>query len=213
MQRSQGEWHAGFRRVSACRLRWDGEGDLLPSQARTLQGDRTDSGGSALSANRNLMRLADPTFDTCETLFRAEMLAIAAYNRTIDEFAHSPREHMLERIRTTHEKNADSLRFLIFSHEAEPSPCSVFWRGLVQTLDGPALMTLDSTVIGLLKEGEEHGIREYREALSDPDVSEELKELICQELLPRLINHVEELRRSLNPPVVRKRATVPAGIT
>jgi hypothetical protein len=159
------------------------------------------------------MMLADPTVDTCETLFRAEMLAVETYNRAICRFADSPREHLLERIRTTHERNAHSLRRLIFTHEAEPSACSVFWRGVVQTLDGPALVMLDSTVITLLKEGEEHGIREYREALSSPDVSEQLKELICRELLPTLIDHVVELRLSLNSPVTRKREMVPAGFT
>ncbi len=41
-----------------------------------------------------------------------------------------------------------------------------------------------------LKEGEEHGIREYEEALDKLDVMEDAKATIREELLPRLVSHL-----------------------
>jgi hypothetical protein len=158
------------------------------------------------------MTLSDPTLDTCEALYRGEIFAVETYNKAIYRFADSPHEDLLERIRATHERNANKLRWLILEHGGEPSAASVFWKGLAQTLEGAAIIALDYTVLKLLKEGEEHGVREYRDALADHDVSEETKEIVCKELLPPLIDHLVELRRGLVPSRARTPELVVSGL-
>ena len=49
-----------------------------------------------------------------------------------------------------------------------------------------------------LKEGEEHGIKDYESALHGPDLPAECKSLIQSSLLPRCRSHVPVLDRLMS---------------
>ena len=141
------------------------------------------------------MQLHDPTVDTCNELLRGELSAVESYTRALDRFPAAPGDEMLARIRADHEDSAMELRRLVIACGAEPSPTAGVWGALAGAAEGAAAILGFAPACALLLEGEEHGLREYTDALEDSDVSWELKQLIRDELLPRLTDHVIELQR------------------
>jgi hypothetical protein len=68
------------------------------------------------------------------------------------------------------------------------------WGGFAQALEGAAKLFGESPALLILEQGEQHGINEYETALADPRFSARAKELIDQELLPPLYDHLVELK-------------------
>ena len=141
------------------------------------------------------MTVTDQTIDVCNELLRGELSAVETYDKAITKFGGSPEDDMLVRIRDDHEESVADLRRLIAESGGEPSKSSGLWGGFVVALEGAASLLGPSPALKILQEGEEHGIREYREALEDAEVSGELKDLIREGLLPRLTDHLIELQR------------------
>ena len=52
----------------------------------------------------------------------------------------------------------------------------------------------NDTALTALRQGEEHGIREYKEALEDESISKELKQAIKTDMLPKQEKHIETLK-------------------
>ena len=127
----------------------------------------------------------------CNQLLRGELSAIETYNQAIDKFKDSPTEiEVLEQILVDHEDSAELLRDHLVEMGAVPDTDSGAWGAFAKAVEGTATLLGESAALMALKEGEEHGIREYEDALADADVMEEAKETIREELLPRLVSHI-----------------------
>ena len=77
----------------------------------------------------------------------------------------------------------------------EPSDGSGAWGGFVQAMEGAAMLLGESPALALLERGEQHGIDEYKEALANDDVMEEIKQVIRGQLLPSCAEHLATLAR------------------
>lgn len=58
----------------------------------------------------------------------------------------------------------------------------------------------NTAALKALKEGEEHGVKSYEDALADDDLPAECKELIRIRLLPQTRAHVAVLDRLMEAP-------------
>ena len=133
-------------------------------------------------------------YEVCDQLLRGELSAIETYTQAIQEFGAGAERPQLEKILNSHEDSASRLRQHIASMGGEASFRSGVWGGFATALEGAAASLGESPAINVLQIGEEHGIREYEEALLDPDVMDEIKGQIRDLLLPRLREHVEALK-------------------
>ena len=89
-----------------------------------------------------------------------------------------------------HQDSADDLREHLLEMEAVPDTDSGAWGSFAKAVEGTAKLLGESAALLALREGEEHGIREYKEALVGTDAMEEAKDLIRETLLPRLESHL-----------------------
>ena len=133
--------------------------------------------------------------DTCNKLLRGELSAIETYTQAIDKFAPDAGGSPLEGIRADHVANAGSLRKLVGECGEEPATSSGPWGSFATTVEGVATLLGESPALMILQQGEEHGIREYEEALDDDDLSESVKDLIRETLLPAQREHLVTLER------------------
>jgi hypothetical protein len=140
------------------------------------------------------MTATDKTIDTCNALLRGEISAIETYAQAINKFASRVPDSALQRIRADHAKNAALLRMLVTDDGGEPSTGSGLWGDFVQAIEGAATLVGESPALRILQQGEALGITEYREALANPDVSENAKNLIRLELLPHLSDNLIDLQ-------------------
>jgi hypothetical protein len=136
--------------------------------------------------------------DVCNSLLRGELSAVETYTQALGKFENDPSRSDLDRLRADHEASASTLRQHLVDMGAEPDESSGAWGSFARTVEGTAKIFGESPALAALEEGEEHGINEYREALDNNDVMEDIKMEIRQTLLPRLNSHISVLEAMRN---------------
>jgi uncharacterized protein (TIGR02284 family) len=137
----------------------------------------------------------ETTIETCNELLRGEISAVETYTQAIEKFGAAVQDDVLQRIRDDHEESALELRKLVMEAGGEPSDSSGVWGGFARAVEGAAKVIGESPALKVLQEGEEHGLKLYHSALENPEISPRLKDLIRDELMPQLNDHVMELQR------------------
>ena len=131
--------------------------------------------------------------EVCNRLLRGEISATETYEQALDKFQGDPEEALLQKIRDDHEESVATLEDHLVSMGAEPDTESGVWGGFAAALEGAAKLLGESPALKILQTGEEHGLRDYQDALEDPGVMEDIKASIRSELIPRLREHITSL--------------------
>ncbi|RYZ80830.1 MAG: DUF2383 domain-containing protein [Proteobacteria bacterium] len=129
----------------------------------------------------------------CNKLLRGEISAIETYQQALEKFADTPHRSTIESILDDHRKSAEALRKHIADMGGVADTDSGLWGGFAKAVEGTAKLLGDTPAIAVLKQGEEHGISEYKEAINNPDVMEEAKVMYRDTLIPRLQKHIAVL--------------------
>jgi demethoxyubiquinone hydroxylase (CLK1/Coq7/Cat5 family) len=132
----------------------------------------------------------DERIAICDKLLRGELSAIESYTQALVKFGNHDDKKPLEQILASHENSASRLRQHIAEMGGMPSVSSGMWGDFATALESSAAMLGESPALAVLQAGEEHGIRQYEEALNDPRVTEDFKTVIRQHLLPTVQENV-----------------------
>lgn len=124
-----------------------------------------------------------------DDLVRGELAALKAYDAAMKDLKDENQKAKLEKIRNDHEKAVSMLsKYVAGKPELlEDTKDSGAWGTFaknwakVRGVDG-------------LRQGEQHGIDEYEEALEDENLPKNLKAQIKNELLPNQKKHIETLK-------------------
>lgn len=132
------------------------------------------------------------------SLLRGEISAVETYTMAMDKVADSDQVAMdkvglLREIASEHGQAAQLLRQQIRQLGGEASDSSGAWGAWAQTIQGTANLFGDTTALKSLKEGEEHGLKDYEEALDDVDDSS--RALIASQLIPQQQRHLSLLNQ------------------
>jgi hypothetical protein len=135
---------------------------------------------------------------TLDSLLRGEMSAIETYRMAIAklEGSNEPGVADLQRIQRDHRDAADALWHRLERKGERPSEGSGAWGAFAKAVEGTAKLFGNAAAIKALKEGEEHGLEEYREALDEDGVSAE-NETLLREFMTRQQQHLQILDRML----------------
>ena len=128
------------------------------------------------------------------SLLRGEISAAETYRMAIEKISDgqvSENVHMLEQMQQEHGRAAQELRERIRSLGGEPSESSGAWGAWAQTVQGTMNLFGDAAALKSLKEGEEHGLKDYEQAVEDSDPL--TASLIKSELIPNQHRHIELL--------------------
>ena len=131
----------------------------------------------------------------CNKLLRGELAAIETYTQAVSAFGTDRDAGQLRHILAVHEDNASRLRQHIAEMGGEASLSSGLWGGFAKALEAGALAFGQSPALAVLQQGEEHGVREYEEALLNPGMMEEMKNVVRTHMLPRSHENVNTLLR------------------
>jgi hypothetical protein len=135
--------------------------------------------------------------DALNALLRGEVAAVETYDQVIAKFAGQPQAGELQRIRDEHTESAAVLRERVRHFGGDPAEGSGLWGKLTAAITGTAKIFGPAAALATLKQGEEFGIGQYENALCDPEVDREDKDLIRNRLLPRSNGHVADLDRMI----------------
>jgi bacterioferritin (cytochrome b1) len=135
------------------------------------------------------------------SLLRGEISAVETYKMAIDNVDQSDqitmdRLSMLREIQSEHGQAAQLLRERIRTLGGEASDSSGAWGAWAQTVQGTANLFGDNAALKSLKEGEEHGVKDYQEAIDDVDSVS--RQLIEGQLIPNQERHIALLNQLMN---------------
>jgi len=133
------------------------------------------------------------------SLLRGEISAAETYKMAIEKIADESEAgniSLLKQMQEEHGRAAQELRERIRSLGGEPSDSSGAWGAWAQTVQGTMNLLGDAAALKSLKEGEEHGLKDYQEALDDTD--ELTASLIQSELIPNQQKHINMLDQLIN---------------
>ena len=131
------------------------------------------------------------------SLLRGEISAAETYRMAIDKLADSEKGEaqanvgLLRSIQEEHGRAAQAVRDRIKELGGEASDSSGAWGAWAQTVQGTMNLFGDTSALKGLKEGEEHGLKDYQEALDDVDTTSQ--QLIQNQLIPAQQRHINLL--------------------
>ena len=144
------------------------------------------------------MAMAANTTDTntLNSLLRGEMSAIETYRQAIEKLGdvHDPLVEELRAMQRDHRDAADALWHHIEQHGGKPSEGSGPWGTFAKAVEGTAKLLGNTAALKALKEGEQHGLKDYQDALEDKNLPAD-----CQAMLRGLMSkqngHIATIER------------------
>jgi uncharacterized protein (TIGR02284 family) len=135
----------------------------------------------------------DRCVDQLNSLLRGEISAVETYRQGIEKVddEHASDATALRAIAQEHGEAAQSLRDEIRRLGAQADDSSGAWGAWAKTVEATAKLFGDASALKALKEGEEHGLKDYREALDDLD--EPARNLVSTRLIPNQVRHIAVL--------------------
>lgn len=142
--------------------------------------------------------MATETISTLNSLLRGEIAATETYQQALDKVGDEPGAEDLRRIHREHREAANSLRLHVRDHGAKPDHGSGAWGSFAKAVAGAAKLLGDKASVMALREGERHGLNNYKDALDDDQLTADCKTLIRTSLLPQTEEHIRALDRIID---------------
>jgi uncharacterized protein (TIGR02284 family) len=132
----------------------------------------------------------DKSVDQLNSLLRGEISAVETYQQAIEKVGdeHAGDAAALRAIAQEHGEDARALREAIEQLGGEADDSSGAWGAWAKTVQGVAKLFGDASALKALKEGEEHGLKDYEEAVDDVDDAS--RTLIVSRLIPNQKRHI-----------------------
>ena len=126
-----------------------------------------------------------------QRLLHGEVAAAEAYELVMERLGISA-PSVLGTCLQSHQQRVELLTVHIFELGAKPEDRSGAWGTFVKLLENGAALVSQCAAIGLLEEGEDHGLAEYRTQLDE--LSPESRRFVESELLPEQVRTHDFMR-------------------
>jgi uncharacterized protein (TIGR02284 family) len=136
---------------------------------------------------------ASTAIDTLNSLLRGELAATETYQQAMEKVGNDAGAAGLRQIHVEHREAANALRQQVRSFGGKPDQDSGAWGTFAKAVEGTATVFGNTAALKALKEGEEHGMNSYENALEDEDLPLECQQLISRTLLPQTRQHIATL--------------------
>ena len=142
----------------------------------------------------------DESIRQLNSFLRGEISAAETYKMAIDKAGKSDDNAanmgLLREIQEEHGRAAQAIRDRIRELGGEPSDSSGAWGAWAKFVQGTGNLLGDLSSLKSLKEGEEHGLKDYEEGVDDLDATS--AELVQNQLIPAQQRHVQLLDQLIN---------------
>lgn len=136
---------------------------------------------------------AEKAIDQLNSMLRGEISAVETYTQAARRFEHERAGDaaLLREIELEHGRNAQLIREEVKRLGGEPDNASGAWGVWAKSIEAIATLLGEAVTLKALKEGEEHGLRDYKDALEKMDGPP--KELLVRRLIPAQGRHIQLL--------------------
>lgn len=129
-----------------------------------------------------------------DDLIRGEMAAVKTYDTALEKLKDPKELEKLKMIRQDHVTAVEKLKTFASKDVKEDTTSAGAWGAFATAYTGGARLFGDETALKALTQGEEHGIKEYKEALEDETIKSDLKQMIKTQFLPKQQEHIKTLK-------------------
>lgn len=137
----------------------------------------------------------DEAIQQLNSFLRGEISAAETYRMAIDKAGGSDDNAanlgLLREIQEEHGRAAQAIRDRIRELGGEPSDSSGAWGAWAKFTQGTANLFGDAASLKSLKEGEEHGLKDYQDGVDDIDATS--ADLVGNQLIPAQQRHISLL--------------------
>ena len=139
------------------------------------------------------------TVETLNGFLRGEISAVETYRQALEKLQTSPTRVELEQCRRSHEQRVERLRQEVMRLGGKPEEGSGAWGSFASLVEGSAKAFGEKAAIAALEEGEDHGLKLYRNEMGKLDAT--ARSVIESEVLPaqeRTHQSLSTLKHSLH---------------
>jgi glutaredoxin-related protein len=129
-----------------------------------------------------------------DDLIRGEMSAVKTYDSALEKVKDQKELERLKVIREDHVAAVGKLKTFANKDVREDTKTAGAWGAFATAYTGGAKLFGNEAALKALRQGEEHGISEYKEALDDETIKPELKQMIRTQFLPKQEAHIKTLK-------------------
>ena len=131
--------------------------------------------------------------ETLNSLLRGEISAVEMYQMAIEKVRddRASEATQLRAIAQEHGEGAQSLREQVRRLGGDPDESSGAWGALAKVMQASMDLFGDKSALKSLKEGEERGLKDYRDAVAELDA--ESRTLVSEYLIPAQQRHIATL--------------------
>ena len=142
------------------------------------------------------LRDDDQTCGVLADLLRGELAAVETYEQALDKIDGFPDGTRLREIHAEHVYSVNALRSRLAQYTTDIPRSSGAWGTFAKAVEGVAKLFGNSAALKALKEGEEHGLKDYEEGIDDIDATS--AELVQNQLIPAQQRHINLLDQLIN---------------
>ncbi len=128
-------------------------------------------------------------------LLRGELSAVETYQQVLEKVRGEPEGDQIQKILNDHMSAVATLQEHIRMFGDKPEETSGAWGAFAKTITASAKLFGDVAALKALKEGEEHGMKEYRKALNDEGLAPMCRQMIISTFMPRQADHISVIDR------------------
>jgi uncharacterized protein (TIGR02284 family) len=136
--------------------------------------------------------------DWLNRLVRGELSAIETYQQALEKMSDAPEATELQAIESEHRGAVRALTDQVLQHGGTPVDQSGAWGTWAKFIEGAARMLGNTAALEALRQGEQHGIKEYEKAMDGDELEADARKLIRTRLLPQSHAHIAMLDRLID---------------
>jgi uncharacterized protein (TIGR02284 family) len=142
---------------------------------------------------------ADKTISLLNDYLRGELSAVETYRQAVEKIHDDFLRASLTELSQSHQQRVTLLRARVSQFGGEPATSSGAWGGFAKVVEQGAKVFGVKAALAALEEGEDHGLRMYRDDLDKLDPS--VQAFVLNELLPeqqRSHDQMSNLKHSMH---------------
>lgn len=129
------------------------------------------------------------------SLLRGEISAVETYRQVKEKYSAEPGFSEIHDIEEEHEDAMRQIKTMVPTMDGESEESSGAWGVFAKAATGLATVGGYKAALKVLKEGEEHGLKEYELALKDPAIE---SKALLEDFIQKQRAHIAVLDKHLN---------------
>ena len=132
-------------------------------------------------------------YEDLHAILRGEISARQTYEQALEKVDSHPESQKLRNLLNDHKFAENFWRKELKMKDEKPESDSGAWGTVAQTVIGAAKVFGETSTLRALKEGEEYGLKQYRDLLESEQISPTLKTKINNVFIPNQKKHIERI--------------------